>query len=163
LESIQASKTILGICFGAQLIADVLGARVYPNKEQEIGWFPVTLNIRNLPSELRLLPPEITAFHWHGDTFDLPEGSVLISSSEVTPNQAFLYKKNVLALQYHFEVDERAVKLMIEHAGYGLTNGQYIQSSEEILHGIDHVESNNKIMYNILNYLEQTTKRKISV
>lgn len=156
---IKEKKTILGICLGSQFLADALGAKVYPAIEKEIGWFPLTLNKDNWPEQLQSLPQTITVFHWHGDTFDLPDNTVHLASSELTLNQAFLYNDNALALQYHYEVDEEAVKLMIEHADEELSaKGLYIQKKEQIVEGLKYVEENNKIMFQILDYLESKTK-----
>ncbi len=76
-EAIHSGKPVLGICLGAQLIANALGARVYPNKVKEIGWFPIygiAANDRSCFS----FPPKVDAFHWHGATFDLPAVSTNI-------------------------------------------------------------------------------------
>ena len=74
-QAIGQEKTVLGICLGAQLIADVLGARVYANEHREIGWFPVRRTSEAADCALgRVLPEQVEVFHWHGDTFDLPAG-----------------------------------------------------------------------------------------
>ena len=76
-ESIGRNKVVLGICLGAQLIADVLGGRITPNREKEIGWFPVSLTGAGLRSPLfQPLPRQFLPFHWHGDTFSIPPGAV---------------------------------------------------------------------------------------
>src|SRR5512145_1336843 len=73
-QAIGAGKTVLGICLGAQLLADALGARVYDNKYMEMGWFPIRAAIQeSKPDFLKGLPEEITVFHWHSRTFGLPE------------------------------------------------------------------------------------------
>jgi len=106
-QAIEAGKTVLGICLGSQLIAEVLGAKVYPNKQKEIGWFDVALSERAKTDSLFAgFEDKFPVFHWHGDTFDLPEGSKHLISSEVCKNQAFLYNDKVLGLQFHFEVTE---------------------------------------------------------
>lgn len=94
---------VIGICLGAQLIASTLGARVYSGSRKEIGWRPVTaFNTDKLPWAKSL--DGQTVLHWHGDTFDVPNGATLFSSSKDYPNQAFAYGSNVLALQFHIEV-----------------------------------------------------------
>jgi GMP synthase-like glutamine amidotransferase len=71
--ALEANKTILGVCLGAQLPADVLGARVYEDAEREIGWLPISLRSGSATNLFFPgAPRELTAFHWHGDTFDLP-------------------------------------------------------------------------------------------
>ena len=83
-DAICSGKSVLGICLGAQLVADVLGAAIYPNTYREIGWFPVK---RTADTEYdRFLPEEVEAFHWHGDTFDSPPGSIHLARSEACEN-----------------------------------------------------------------------------
>ena len=113
---IGSGKPILGICLGAQLIARAMGAKVYPNKEKEICWSPLSLSAEGLNSPLKHLS-EAFVLHWHGDTFDLPEGSALLASTQATKNQAFQIGKHVLALQFHPEADcRRLEQWLVWHA-----------------------------------------------
>jgi len=106
-QRLEARRPTLGICLGAQLMATALGARVYPGQNgAEIGWKP----IQAAPGALvpkwfaPLLTPGLNLFHWHGDTFDLPQGSTHLSSSDLYPNQAFAFDGFALGLQFHPEV-----------------------------------------------------------
>lgn len=99
----------LGICLGAQLMARALGARVYPGKQKEIGWAPVQLNNAGKQSVLRHLE-NTPVLHWHGDTFDVPEGAVNLAATDITAHQAFIWKKNGLALQFHPEVTTQGME-----------------------------------------------------
>ncbi|MBU0947002.1 MAG: type 1 glutamine amidotransferase [Proteobacteria bacterium] len=124
---------ILGICLGAQLLAAVLGAEVRKNPEKEIGWFPVVRTL-NVPAFLRpVLPQEVTVFHWHGDTFTLPDGAVRLYASKACANQAFLYKDHVLGLQFHLETTRDSVAALIDNCRQELVAAPWIQSEEEML------------------------------
>jgi GMP synthase-like glutamine amidotransferase len=132
--AIRAEKTVLGICLGAQLIAAVLGKNVKPNPEREIGWYPLRLTrAANNTSLFGFFPDELLAFHWHGDTFDIPDSATPLASSEACSNQAFLYGKKVVGLQFHLETTQAAAQALIEHCANELTPGRYIQPPEMIL------------------------------
>jgi GMP synthase (glutamine-hydrolysing) len=106
-EAMKRNLPVLGICLGAQLIAKTLGADVYPNKHKEIGWYdlqPSTEAVRG--SILNSLGNIEKVFQWHGDTFDIPSGTVHLASSRLCANQAFRYGENVYGFQFHLEVDE---------------------------------------------------------
>ncbi len=109
-QAIKADKRVLGVCLGAQMLAHVLGGRVYPGGQKEIGWYEVALTDEGIAdpcmAELRSGGSRSAqVFQWHGDTFDLPQGAVRLASSELYPNQAFRYGKGVYALQFHIEVN----------------------------------------------------------
>ena len=132
--AIDAGKTVIGICLGAQLIADVLGAKVYPGAHKEIGWFPVRLTEEAIYSEIfGSLPEQLTCFHWHGDTFHLPDGAVHLARSEGCENQAFIYDNRVLALQFHLESTPESVADIISHCRSEIVPGRFIQSAETML------------------------------
>ncbi|MDR3751095.1 MAG: glutamine amidotransferase [Terracidiphilus sp.] len=107
-ERLAAGKPTLGICLGAQLMAAALGARVYPGgKGAEIGWFPLrAAGGTQTPDWFApLLEPGLSVFHWHGDTFDLPKGALLLAGTERYPHQAFAVSDFALGLQFHPEVN----------------------------------------------------------
>jgi len=112
-------KRILGICLGAQMIAKSLCARVYHGPQKEIGWAPLMLTEEGARSPLAEVAPDKTpVLHWHGDTFDLPEGAVRLASTPLYVNQAFAYGQRTLALQFHPEVTVRGMeRWFIGHTG----------------------------------------------
>ena len=113
---LREDRPLLGICLGAQLIARALGSRVYPMGTKEIGWSGIELAPAASGTPLRHLQ-EIEVLHWHGDTFDLPDGCALLASTPVCRNQAFTRGPNLLALQFHPEVDARGLeRWLIGHA-----------------------------------------------
>jgi GMP synthase-like glutamine amidotransferase len=133
-EAISQGKLVLGICLGAQLIADVLGGPVSRNEYKEIGWLPVSLSAAASNSPLfHDFPSEFIAFHWHGDTFAIPPGALAIASSSGCVNQAFAYTNKVVGLQFHLESTLASVKKLLNNCGDELVPGPYIQTSAEIL------------------------------
>jgi len=104
-EAVLKHIPTVGICLGGQLIARALGADVGPNPVKEIGWSPMRLLPAGMENRIFSdLPAMLSVFQWHGDTFALPKGAVLLASGDVCQNQAFVYADNVWALQFHLEV-----------------------------------------------------------
>jgi GMP synthase (glutamine-hydrolysing) len=112
--AIDAGKSVLGICLGCQLIASALGARVYRGPAPEIGWYPVQLHpdVHRDPI-LGDIGRAFTAFHWHGDVFDLPKGACDVGHSARTLHQGFRYGSRVYGLLFHLEVTGELVDGMV--------------------------------------------------
>ncbi len=154
--AISAGKTVLGVCLGAQLIADVLGGRVYRNRYREIGWFPVSLTDEGKQSGIwKGVPETFTALHWHGDTFDIPPGCIRTAGSEACPNQAFEYNGRVVALQFHLESSEESITRLINNCGDEITEGEYIQSADRMREGFPFIPAARGIMDSVLNVLAE--------
>ncbi|MDP6794653.1 MAG: amidotransferase [Verrucomicrobiota bacterium] len=129
-EAIRLGQSVIGICLGAQLIASALGARVHPGRHKEIGWFPV--DAVDADGDVFQLPGGLTAFHWHGETFDLPDGAVRLAKSEACDNQAFQLGRNVVGLQFHLETTSQLASLLLRHCGQELVPGKYVQTEPVI-------------------------------
>jgi len=134
-SAIDAKKKVLGICLGAQFIADVLGAKVYPHTLKEIGWWPVE-KVNNHPL-VQHLPQQFTTFHWHGDTFTLPEGAIHLFKSKGCEQQGFIYNNHVAGLQFHMEVKPDLLNGMTEHERRSLIPEGFVQSEQDIVAGIE--------------------------
>ena len=151
--AIEVGKPVLGICLGAQLIAEVLGAKVSANTQKEIGWFPITRTDSIPDGLMNILPEKQTVFHWHGDTFDLPAGAVHLYASNTCRNQAFLYEDRVLALQFHLETAFESAIPLIQNCRNELVPGPSIQTEQEIVDGIKRFAGINGTMDRILEYM----------
>ncbi len=188
-EIIAQDKPVLGICLGAQLIAAVLGAPVTRSKHLEIGFFecrasslsaeafgegwiplaflPSAENDRDGRSTFRgggeIFPETFPAFHWHGDTFGIPEGATPLASSEACENQAFIYNNKVLALQFHLETTEESLCALYEHCAHEITDGPFVQrlpalrslgeGGEEMKPFFPELGKCNALMFGLLNRL----------
>lgn len=149
---IDAGKKVMGICLGSQLIASALGKAVYKGKEKEIGFFPVMFTEEALTHKyFNHFTKEYTVFNWHGDTFDLPDGATLIASSINYPNQAFIIGTQILALQFHFEVNEDSLKnWRLEDCSELLEPGSYIQNHKQIAAGRHYLTQTKKDIFLLL-------------
>lgn len=153
-EVIAAGKRVLGICLGAQLVASVLGARVYANADKEIGWFP--LRLTDAAAKSRLFagwPSSVEAFHWHGETFDIPPGAVHVAQSAACANQAFVYDGRVVGLQFHLEATPAGVNQLVTHCGAEIIAAPYIQDPASMLAGSRRFEDANRLMADLLTRL----------
>ena len=152
-EAIDSGKPVLGICLGAQLIASVMGAKVYNNTVKEIGWFPVQ-GVSSISSSSFSFPPSTKVFHWHGETFDLPSRATLLAHSEGCENQAFQIGTSVIGLQFHLEITPESVWEIVSNCRDELVPSKYIQTEEEILSAKpESYRSINHMMGNILSFL----------
>jgi GMP synthase-like glutamine amidotransferase len=148
-KSVENNIPVLGICLGSQLIAKTFGGKVFRGPKKEIGFFNDLVPEAN-SSLFSGFDDPFTVFHWHGDTFDLPEGAIRLASSEIYPNQAFRFKSAV-GLQFHLEVNEEMVNLWLDKTEEKLQSIPYIDPQKircEIDENISIVKTNMRNFYN---------------
>lgn len=159
-QAIKQDRSVLGICLGAQLLAQVLGARVYPNSCKEIGWFPVRWAPEGAQHALaESLPDPLQVFQWHGDTFDLPGGAIRLAESDACRNQAFAWGIKTLGLQFHLEVTRGSIEELIRNCAHEIVPEPFIQNPEEMLRSEERYKPAHDAMCTILERLEVTGDR----
>lgn len=131
-HAVSAGRPVLGICLGAQLIASAMGKAVYRNREKEIGWFPV-FGTSHEEKAIFTFPSQTEVFHWHGETFDLPDGAIHLARSGVCENQAFQLGRSVIGLQFHLETTPQSALDLVAHCRDELQPSEHIQTEESIL------------------------------
>src|SRR5262249_54117445 len=113
-KMIAAGRPALGVCLGAQLIAQILGARVFPGEHREVGWAPVELTEDGRDDPLLVgLGDTLTVFHLHGDTYELPPDATHLARSERYEQQAFRWGDTVYGFQFHFEFTEAIISRLV--------------------------------------------------
>ena len=147
-KSVEKNIPVLGICLGSQLIAKTFGGIVYSGSKKEIGFYD-DIEFDYDCSLFSGIKNPMTVFHWHGDTFTLPENSIRLAHSKNYENQAFQIK-SAIGLQFHLEVDRTIVKLWLDKSQEYIKKFPYI-NPEEILLNIDEkisiVQNNMKVFY----------------
>jgi GMP synthase-like glutamine amidotransferase len=151
-KCIATGHGVLGICLGAQIIAEVLGGKIRRNPEREIGWYSVH---KTLFGETEPLfaewPDSFVAGQWHGDTFDLPAGLEPLYSSEACENQAFVFDRRVVGLQFHIEWTEDSLATLVEKCGSELNGGaMWVMSASEIIDEAPERIAINRVLLNTL-------------
>jgi len=137
----KAAVPVLGICLGSQLMAAAFGAPVYEGRIKEIGWYEVELAAQAAGDPLfSHFPSRFKVLQWHGQTFDLPAGSVRLATSEAYPNQAFRHGSTSWGLQFHLEADGRLLRRWLETGSEELASCPYIDR-DEVLAGIESYEA----------------------
>lgn len=135
--ALDTNVPVLGICFGAQLLARAMGAEVCSAASMQIGWHRVE-TLQQVKTVLKniSLPQSFSAFEWHGDTFSIPAGAVALFNSDCIKNQGFAYK-NSLALQFHPEISESMIHQWLDRYAHCLIKpDRCIQGKDEVLENL---------------------------
>ena len=150
-EALHRDKAVIGICLGAQLLACVLGAKVTRNPCVEIGWHPVEKAAQAPQSDLSgFLPDRFPAFHWHGDTFEIPRGAVHLARSQACETQAFAFGDRVAAFQFHLESTRESAEQLVHNCPEDLADGPFVQGPAEMLTDLDRFRRINGLMADFL-------------
>jgi GMP synthase (glutamine-hydrolysing) len=109
-RTMTAGRPMLGICLGAQMIAQVLGARVYKGERPEVGWGPVELTADGRDDPLLVdVDSPLTVFHLHGDTYELPPDARNLARTKAYEQQAFSWGDLVYGFQFHLEFNDTII------------------------------------------------------
>jgi len=153
--AIESGKPVLGICLGAQLIANSLGAKVYRNPVPEIGWFPAT-SVESPGRSGFCFPSSFMPFHWHGLTFDLPSGAIHLARSSACEHQAFQIGSSVIGLQFHLETTPESARQIVSHCRDELVQSEFVQTEEELLSAsLERYRAMEPVIGSVLEYLIQ--------
>ena len=133
-EAIIQGKIVLGVCLGAQLIAESYGIMTEKSPNKEVGFFPVDFSDDRKQDPVFFdFPASLTVGHWHNDMPGCPDSAVILARSEGCPRQVIRFSPKVYGLQCHFELDSVTLRALIRHCPDDLLTGKYIQTAEEML------------------------------
>jgi GMP synthase (glutamine-hydrolysing) len=153
-QAIEENKLVLGICLGAQLIGDALGAPTQRSPNKEIGVYPVTVLKSGLKDPFfSQLYPQFDALHWHSDMPGITDEMVLLAESAGCPHQAFRYGDRVYGFQFHLELTIEIINDLISHCPLDLTPGKYVCTDDELRH--ENYNVINQRLYAFLDMMEK--------
>lgn len=148
---LNEGKKVIGICLGAQLLANVLGSEIYRCETPEIGWHKIYFSENKQNYEfLNFFPQYLITFHWHSETFDLPKSCSQIAYSDACENQIFTYGDIAIGFQCHLEQNEYSIGRMLEKSALTIQKDKYVNSNEEILANIHLANQSNKLFFDFL-------------
>lgn len=156
-EALSHDKIMLGICFGAQLLAETLGGRVFSNEKEEIGWYEVTVCEAGIDSFLfKNVPQKFLTFHWHSDHFTLAPGCTRLAFSQPTANQAFIANNSLaVGLQFHPEYTIEMVRYFAVEYGHEWQKNQYVAGKQAVLSQTGQIPETYWLMELLLDNMER--------
>ena len=156
-DALAKDKIILGICFGAQLLAEALGGQIFSHRHKEIGWHEVALNRKGRECFLfQNVPQSFVSFHWHSDHFSLPANCSTLASSKATENQAFVCNgQPVVGLQFHPEYTREMVSYYAQEQSQDWLSDDFVNDKDEVLARTDELPDTYWLMETLLNNMEQ--------
>lgn len=137
--AVESDTPVLGHCLGSQLMAKALGAKVTANPVKEIGWGAVGMTQTPATRHWFGSLKDFEAFHWHGQTWELPPGASLLASSPYCHNQVFSLGPH-LGMQFHVEMTEEYIRewCRVGRREIAANLGPAVQSAEQILAELPH-------------------------
>ncbi len=156
-EALARGKCFLGICFGAQLLAEALGGSLFPNEHKEIGWHEVSVNREGQESFLfQNIPTSFITFHWHSDHFSLPSNCTRLADSKASVNQAFVCNgRPLVGLQFHPEYTREMVNFYAEEHSQDWVPDEFVSGKDEVLARTKEIPDTYLLMETLLNNMEQ--------
>ncbi|KAA1261278.1 glutamine amidotransferase [Rubripirellula obstinata] len=145
-------RRVFGICLGSQLIASALGAKTGPNTDPEFGWHAVDrVNNSGQSKLVSELPSQITALHWHQNTFELPNEATHLYQSDACTNQAFSIDDRIIGFQFHPEATAKTIDYYLKFANPSRILGRYVQTADQIRQGVTkHLKNQNQMLQRFL-------------
>ena len=162
--ALENGAKMLGICLGAQLLADVLGGSVTRNEHREIGFFPVQKEAQaNFSRLFKPFPDVLTVLHWHGDTFSIPPGALHAFKSLNCSNQAFAYEERVVGLQFHLETTEESLEALLTNCAEELTGPDMtcVQTAEDMRDRLDLLNPMHGALFGLLDRMARTDPKPL--
>lgn len=155
-EAIKNDKAVVGICLGAQLIAEALGSKVIKAGHKEIGWYPVQLT-PDAKSSLVFgsFPQKFTAFHWHGETFKTPSAAIKLAKSAACEDQAFEFNKKVVGIQFHLEFTDDGINRIIKNCREDMDGGKFVMKEAELKSRNEYLAETRGLMDRMLDNMDK--------
>ena len=156
-EALSEGKLFLGICFGAQLLAESLGGRIFASTHKEIGWHQVSVNREGQASFLfQDIPASFITFHWHSDHFSLPRNCTRLAHSQASENQAFVCNgRPLVGLQFHPEYTREMVAYYAREHSQDWVPDLFVGDKDTVLAQTKEIPDTYGLMETLLNNMER--------